>query len=586
MQAAQAQTALPENIGRGLQRLAELYQSSPQTALRELQGSEGLPKFLTDNRGERPLVKIYLKGDIRVATVTRVLQQLGVTVSATSSFGNGVIAAYVPLARVAEIAQMGGVRSLVPVYSPVVRIGKVTSQAVSAQNVTPVQQSGILGAGIKVGVLSDSFSAVTTPVSAQDDVKSGDLPGVANPFGYTTPVTVLEDDLSRNNTDEGRAMLQLIHDIAPGATLGFATAFISDVGFANNIIALRQSFGADVIVDDIGYFDEPFYSDGIIAQAVDQVVNSGAAYFSAAGNSADVGYEGTYTPVSRRSAQNLVKSGQQNLQISSVSKSLASSFHDFDPGSGVDISQNVTVEGLSQISFQWDEPFGIGKVKTDYNILVFNNAGKYIGRLSGIDKNLSTDQALEIIVLTPGKYQLVISKASTQASSAQKIKYVDFAGGLGGQFVGAPTIVGHPAAKQGIAVGALFYQTPTVPESFSSLGPTTIFFDNAGNRLSTPDTRQTPQIAGIDGVNTTFFFPGDDVEGDGFPNFFSTSAAAPNVAAVAALVLDAAGGSGSLSPSALYSRLRTSATDVGATGFDNLSGSGLVNANQAVQSIP
>ncbi|CAN0516640.1 unnamed protein product, partial [Scytosiphon promiscuus] len=40
----------------------------------------------------------------------------------------------------------------------------------------------------------------------------------------------------------------------------------------------------DVIVDDIGVHDDPAFRDGVISQAVDQVVDSGNLYFSAAGN--------------------------------------------------------------------------------------------------------------------------------------------------------------------------------------------------------------------------------------------------------------------------------------------------------------
>ena len=173
---------------------------------------------------------------------------------------------------------------------------------------------------------------------------------------------------------------------------------------------------------------------------------------------------------------------------------------------------------------------------------------------------------------------------NSELTEAQEIKYVDFGRTLSGEFVGGSTIVGHPAARDGVAVGAIFYQTPDTPESFTSLGPTTIFLDNAGNRLSAPEIRQTPLLAGVDGTNTTFFF-GNDVEGDGFPNFFGTSAAAPNVAAVAALVLEAAGGSDSLSPLELNDILAETANDAGAAGFDNLTGFGLVDALRAIQSL-
>ena len=93
--------------------------------------------------------------------------------------------------------------------------------------------------------------------------------------------------------DEGRAMAQLIHDIVPGSKLFFHTAFDGAADFAQGILELREE-GADVIVDDIGYLDEPFFQDGVIAQAVDEVVADGAVYFSSAGNSANNSYEAKY----------------------------------------------------------------------------------------------------------------------------------------------------------------------------------------------------------------------------------------------------------------------------------------------------
>ena len=85
--------------------------------------------------------------------------------------------------------------------------------------------------------------------------------------------------------DEGRAMLQIVHDVAPGASLAFYTAVNSEADFANGIGKLAASVasggaGAKVIADDVGYFDEPFFQDGIVAQAIDAVEAQGVAYFS------------------------------------------------------------------------------------------------------------------------------------------------------------------------------------------------------------------------------------------------------------------------------------------------------------------
>ena len=79
-------------------------------------------------------------------------------------------------------------------------------------------------------------------------------------------------------TDEGRAMLQIVHDVAPGAALAFYTGDNSEADFAHGIGALAAA-GAKVIADDIGYFDEPFYQDGIVAQAVDAVAGPGRRLF-------------------------------------------------------------------------------------------------------------------------------------------------------------------------------------------------------------------------------------------------------------------------------------------------------------------
>ena len=91
-------------------------------------------------------------------------------------------------------------------------------------------------------------------------------------------------------------MLEIMHDLAPGAELGFATAFTSDASFADNIRALRFNAGCDVIVDDILYFNESPFQDGPIAQAVNAVTADGALYFSSAGNEGNTldGTSGNY----------------------------------------------------------------------------------------------------------------------------------------------------------------------------------------------------------------------------------------------------------------------------------------------------
>ncbi len=129
--------------------------------------------------------------------------------------------------------------------------------------------------------------------------------------------------------------MQLAYDIAPGASLAFATAFTGEAGFAQNIrdLANPSKGNADVIVDDVFYFAEPFFQDGIVAQAVDDVSAAGVPYFSSAGNSADKSFESTTHQLAGDTL-------------------FAGSFYDFNTGGAVvDTRQSITIGNNVRIIF-------------------------------------------------------------------------------------------------------------------------------------------------------------------------------------------------------------------------------------------
>src|SRR5262249_24578301 len=137
------------------------------------------------------------------------------------------------------------------------------------------------------------------------------------------------------------------------------------------------------------------------------------------------------------------------------------------------------------------------------------------------------------------------------------------------------TVFGHANAAGALAVGAADYRdtprygvSPPTLEPYSSQGSVPILFDAAGNRI-TPVVRAHPDIVAPDGVDTTFF--GSDTDNDGLPNFYGTSAAAPNAAGVAALMLQARPGS---TPLSVYSALKSTALDMGTPGYDAATGAG------------
>src|SRR5262249_16662605 len=135
--------------------------------------------------------------------------------------------------------------------------GSVVSEGDKAESADRARQFyGADGTGVKIGVLSDSddFKEIA--------ITTGDLP--------PNTTTVPGHD-GRPGTGEGTAMMEIAHDLAPGADLFFATAFNGPERFAANIRALRFQYHCDIIIDDAIYFFESPYQDDIIAQAVDDV---------------------------------------------------------------------------------------------------------------------------------------------------------------------------------------------------------------------------------------------------------------------------------------------------------------------------
>ena len=131
---------------------------------------------------------------------------------------------------------------------------------------------GVDGTGIGIGVISDGVRSLA------DRQVTGDLPA---------RVTVLPGQAGRG--DEGTALLEIVHDLAPGAELYFATGFGGEARMAENIEALCEA-GANVIVDDIGYALEAVFQDGIVSKGVNAAVTDGCYFFSAGGNDGNLTY--------------------------------------------------------------------------------------------------------------------------------------------------------------------------------------------------------------------------------------------------------------------------------------------------------
>ena len=459
-----------------------------------------------------------------------------------------------------------GLMGVLPVYAPITNAtGSVTSQAdfvLEADRVRASLPEGFDGTGVTIGVLSDSYN-VSGNGSAESDIASGDLPAGG--------VNVLQEG-PPGRIDEGRAILQSIHDLAPGADLIFATAAPNSITFADNIRALADA-GADIIIDNINYpTSEPFFQDGLVAQTVDDVVtNKNVAYFSSAGNSANTAYESTNI----------------NFETDTIG-GITGNFYDFDPNGNVDTRQRITIPQSEQqilLSFQWDDPFfTTSGVDTDLNIYLINAATGDIVATSAGD-NISNQTPSEFLVFQndTGQTDFDVAIELSNGPEPGRIKYIPFGLGSNSDAIyqefatNSSTIFGSQAAANASSVAATPYFDQTNPEDFNSVGPTTILFEPDGTRKNTPEIRHKPDITAINRTDNTFL--GRDIDGNGFPNLSGTSLALPHAAAVAALVKQA---NPEFTPEQIYQRLESTAQDIGAPGRDNVTGAGLINAYDAV----
>ncbi len=441
------------------------------------------------------------------------------------------ITAYVDLNMLEAVASLNSVRSIREVLPPVVYTGSMTSEGDEILTADMTRTLGADGTGVKVGIISDGVD------SYLDAVSSGDLPA---------DLTVLSNTVGG---DEGTAMLEIVHDLAPGAELYFHDCGSNIYEFIAAIENLKTA-GCNIICDDIGWIGEPFFEDGTIAEYVDNLLDTtDIIYVSSAGNAALSHFQGDF-----------VDFGDGTADFSNGS----------DPSYPYLYANLKNGQSLTAV-MQWNEAFGDSA--NDYDLYLFNYiTGVKIGA-SEYEQN-GDDAPLEYIQYTntTGSDMDVVILANAYDAPVNKTLelYVYNVTPYSNNIVSSDSIFGHAAVPGVIACGAAGWSSPDVIESFSSRGPVTML----------AETRQKPDITGADGVTITGAGGFGSFSND-YYYFYGTSAAAPHIAAVVAL-LDSR--FTSYSPALLKQTLFENSTDLGSTGFDNAFGFGRADAYGAATS--
>ncbi|MEM6325478.1 MAG: T9SS type A sorting domain-containing protein [Bacteroidota bacterium] len=538
--------------------------------------------------GERVIIDAFAHTEGGVDALASDLAALGF--KETGRFRH-IVSGRLPVDAIADAAALSTLRSAAAALAAVNRIpaeqiealravrdarpGSIIGEASVALRVDGARtQYGIDGSGITIGVLSDSYDTATAGGGAAGGVTSGDLPASVN---------VLDEfDSPGPGIDEGRAMIEVAFDVAPGADFAFHTAVEGQASFAQGITDLRNA-GSDVVVDDIIYFSEPYFQDGIIAQSADASFAAGVPYFSSAGNAGNRGYEALFVD----SGTSVTVGGR------------VCDLHDFDPGPGVDFLLSTSQAGAVNYSLHYDEPSvlaGAGQAPTSDYALGFFLGGSTVDVFDS--NNAASGLPFESAELNgTGTFNILILRCS---GDARQVAVVPFGGNslfneYGGGESGGATSYGHANAAGAFGVGAApWFDTPpftaaaeAVPESFTAYGGVLVRLNADGTFKATPEDREKPDVTASDADNNTFFGFDATEDPDTNPNFFGTSAAAPNLAAVAALMLEVAGGPGTISPSQIYAALEGTADDITASagtaaGYDRRTGNGFVRGDLAI----
>ena len=432
----------------------------------------------------------------------------------------------------------------------------VTSEADAILHMDQLRAAGFRGGGVRIGVIST---------------------GVVNLASYQTagvlPAGIYVSQNTAGTLDEGSWMLELVHQHAPDAVLGFCDGI--DLDFNGCIKDLGTNFHADIIVDDI-LFSGQFYPDGsadTVAQL--ETADDRFVFVHLAGNEQHGGYwQGAFVET-----QGVIAGSRARL----LDFGLAG-------GGGSDVFNAVTVPAARRLKLilNWNDPaHGAGNHALSAYLIDANS--QVMGQSSGqSDPTLLLDytnmsgvaQVVRLAVTldagtTQGLVVQVTEGSPTCNIECQALSYST--SGLAGGTVGD--------IPDALVVGATMALSPRMLEAWSNHGPFRLDFQATADkasadgfdyaRLSSPLSLAKPDLVAPDCVTTPFS------DGKSLTNnqFCGTSAAVPAIAGAVAL-LESAG----FNRAQVLKALRSTAVPLGATAWDPGYGFGLADVAAALSS--